>query len=397
MFPKLKVTKAYSNFHFLGSLGESAFITTVSLTNEFLVYGTESGSIEFFSLEDWSMVNIYRHSSQIKLIEADLAGLRLIGIDSRGEIFLYNAINDSTISIKEPPNLASSISKILWESWHPDMHVFGICDSRNIFIYSYVRDSIYGQRVEYVGKMRILSGQYPLLLCNGILVCHTERGNTSNFVLSTHDFTDKMKEKSKLRSEFLKDILKLRRYQDAWKICEFLDDIDAWEELGKVALIDMDMELALRVYRKIGDAGMVYSLEKIMYIEERALLAGYIAMYLEDYDLAQKMFLSSSKPIEALEMRQNLQDWEAALVLANRLDKEMIPFISREYASQLELQGDYRSALDHYEKAHLVEGNTNGMADAKINQHNEVRHSASLAFLTFEAFSYARLALLEPL
>lgn len=356
----------------LGSLSESGSITTVTLTNEFLIYGTESGSIEFFSLEDWSMVNIYRHSTQIILIEPDLFGLRLIVSDKKGAIFLYNAIDNSIILIKEPSNLSLTITKVLWESWNPDKHVFGIFDDRNIFIYSYTRDSIYGQKVTYVGKMKLLSGQYPLLLYNGIIVCQTESGKTSNFVLSTHDFTDKMKDRTKLRSEFLRDILKLHRYQDAWKICEFLDDPDAWYELGKQAMIDLDIELALRVFRRISDAGMVHSLEKIVSIEEKNLLSGYVAMYLQDYDLAQKMFLSSSNPIEALEMRRNLNEWESAIILANRLAKDLIPTLSREYAHQLELLGDYRNALDNYEKAYSTAADINGAIDSKTNQHNAV-------------------------
>ena len=52
---------------------------------------------------------------------------------------------------------------------------------------------------------------------------------------------------------------------------------------------------------------MLQSLGKVRLIEERNLLSGYLAQLLEKYDLAQTLFLSSSKPKLALEMRQNLQ------------------------------------------------------------------------------------------
>lgn len=45
--------------------------------------------------------------------------------------------------------------------------------------------------------------------------------------------------------------------------------------------------LAVRVYRHVGDAGMVMSLESILGIENKKLLAGHIAMFLQDFDLAQ--------------------------------------------------------------------------------------------------------------
>lgn len=44
---------------------------------------------------------------------------------------------------------------------------------------------------------------------------------------------------------------------------------------------------AVRVYRHVGDAGMVMSLESILGIENKKLLAGHIAMFLQDFDLAQ--------------------------------------------------------------------------------------------------------------
>ena len=43
--------------------------------------------------------------------------------------------------------------------------------------------------------------------------------------------------------------------------------------------------------------------------------------------------------------------WDIALQLARRLAEDEIPFISREYAQQLEFIGDYQAALRHYEMA----------------------------------------------
>ena len=50
----------------------------------------------------------------------------------------------------------------------------------------------------------------------------------------------------------------------------------------------------------MGDAGMVLSLQSIRHVEDRNLLAGYVAMYLEDFNLAQDLFLASSNPTAAL-------------------------------------------------------------------------------------------------
>jgi len=44
-------------------------------------------------------------------------------------------------------------------------------------------------------------------------------------------------------------------------------------------------------------------------------------------------------------------NWDTALQLAKSLASAEIPFISREYAQQLEFTGDYHAALRHYESA----------------------------------------------
>lgn len=40
----------------------------------------------------------------------------------------------------------------------------------------------------------------------------------------------------------------------------------------------LNIELALKVYRQLGDAGMVMALEECMRVEDRFLLAGYVSL-----------------------------------------------------------------------------------------------------------------------
>lgn len=48
---------------------------------------------------------------------------------------------------------------------------------------------------------------------------------------------------------------------------------------------------------------MVWSLEKILDVEERKLLLGHIALILGQYEKAEEYFLASSEPIHALDVR----------------------------------------------------------------------------------------------
>jgi WD repeat-containing protein 19 len=60
----------------------------------------------------------------------------------------------------------------------------------------------------------------------------------------------------------------------------------------------------------LGDASMVHSLESISGCEEKTALAGHI-LVLQGGDpaAAQELFLRSSQPRAALEMRQDLKHW----------------------------------------------------------------------------------------
>ena len=70
-----------------------------------------------------------------------------------------------------------------------------------------------------------------------------------------------------------------------------------------------------------------------------------------DYSMAQDLFLSSSRPLSALEMRRDLLHWDQALKLATTLSPAAVPEISVEYAQQLEFKGEYENGLKMYESA----------------------------------------------
>lgn len=53
------------------------------------------------------------------------------------------------------------------------------------------------------------------------------------------------------------------RFSDAWEMCKILNDHAAWNELARACLHHMEVEFAIRVYRTIGNVGMVMSLEQI--------------------------------------------------------------------------------------------------------------------------------------
>ena len=68
-------------------------------------------------------------------------------------------------------------------------------------------------------------------------------------------------------------------------------------ELAQAALKKLEIDFAGRIYRHLGDIGMVWSLNEIRTIEDKKLLSGHVAMILGDYNLAANLYLQSGKTL----------------------------------------------------------------------------------------------------
>jgi WD repeat-containing protein 19 len=105
---------------------------------------------------------------------------------------------------------------------------------------------------------------------------------------------------------------------------------------------------------------MVMSLQELQHVEDRCLLAGHISLLFCDYQRAQDLFLASSRPTAALEMRRDLLQWDQALKLAQALAPLQIPDICVRYGQQLEFRDEIDAALKMYESAlHTQDENGN--------------------------------------
>ncbi|CAJ1052137.1 WD repeat-containing protein 19 [Xyrichtys novacula] len=324
-----------------------------ALTADFLYYGTDSGNIVCVLVEDWKTVSSYSHLVGVRKMFPDINGTRLVFIDDKNSGFLLSSAN-ATDPCYELPNFSPTITGVLWDNWHADRGVFVAYDDDKVYTYALHKTTIYGPRVELVGSTPLLFSQKPLLLHNGELTCQTASGKTSDVTLSTHSFlknsTSTVPVSPAQLSEQLANALLLKRFHKALNLCKSAGSTSDWADLGKACLVHMEVEFAIQVFRMSSNVGMVLSLQGIQGIEDKNLLAGHLAMFLGDYNLAQDLYMSSTCPIAALEMRRDLLHWDSALMLAKSLAVHQIPLISKEYAVHLEFIGDYVNALSHYEK-----------------------------------------------
>lgn len=72
---------------------EHAVITSHCLTNEFLIYSTEEGYINYFFVEDWMYATEFKHSCGVRNIFCDPAGTRLVFIDDKSHGYIFNPVS----------------------------------------------------------------------------------------------------------------------------------------------------------------------------------------------------------------------------------------------------------------------------------------------------------------
>ncbi|XP_025602592.2 WD repeat-containing protein 19 isoform X2 [Athalia rosae] len=336
-------------------------ITCHILSPDFLVYGNDMGHILYFNLEAFEQSTELTHSNGIKRIYLDANGTQLCFIDDKSDTYIFDPINENTIQIVDCPN---SIEGVIWDQNIFDRGVFAVYNQNVIVTFVYVKYCIEGPKVNKISVTKLPTETVPLLMYSGEVTLSTAGSRLTQLTLSSHEHIGNVTDPKKM-GEILDNYVACRRFTHAWEACTKLNDLESWQLLGRSAMANLNVEFALRVYRHIEDVSTVWSLLKLENIDELALLCGHISTLLGDYNQAEKFFLRSSQPVEALNLRRDLMQWEQALNLAQKLKPEEVPFIAREYAQQLEFTGNYPKALANYER---------GLVDSGIQSNPVVQH-----------------------
>ena len=357
-------------------------ITHMQLTETMLIYATDTGGrggshggVKFFSLTDWTMLEgcEYRHDNAVVYVYPNRGGTRVCLIDNTGSGYIYNPSNSFILPISNfgGEDGSGGVSRILWDP--VDWGTFVAVEGRTFATYVYSPRSVFGPTVTKVGKVTEIEengdmnsnpcstdvphGASPAVCYNGRITCQLQNGQLDCVVLNTHSCVKKPSSSSRQKShgyyiESFNQRLALLRLKDAWDVAVRLKERRFWLALAGKALEQLDIGMAVRVYRALKDAAYTQALEQIVNVEDKNLLAGHVYMiHFSDYTKAQEMFLASTRPKTALEMRRDLLHWDHALKLANTIAPDEVAFISIEYAQQLEFKGEHGMALNNYESA----------------------------------------------
>ncbi|EDQ85531.1 uncharacterized protein MONBRDRAFT_34239 [Monosiga brevicollis MX1] len=337
-------------------------IIASTITEAFLIYATDKGGIHYFSLEDWMFVNEYQLPSGIKRFFADETGTRVVVVDNKGDAFVYSPVDDSCVEI---PNVSPTIKGFLWDTVATEKTLLGY-DDDSFYVYAFLQDHVdsvasghneLGSLCQFVGKSQLAHGCLPVRLVGGAVTSLTPSGKPKTDTLSTHRYLVEPKnvglsdlpaamEAALQMGNFPLAAILLNRLLGSQQKAPV-----ASSKAAEAALKALDIASATTMYRLLGKPGMVRTLKALEFVEDRHLLGGHVSMLLGKFNRAEQLFLNSSQPEEALHMHRDLLQWEQALKLASKYSPKDLPIVAREYAQQLEFQGNFSRALEHYQTA----------------------------------------------
>lgn len=248
---------------------------------------------------------------------------------------------DSILPISDS---TTTLTGFLWDSHDSDLFI-GF-NKTTCYIYICVRHSLDGPNVQRVAEMRLLSGA-PLLLSRGEMVVLSDSERMTTIQLVTHG-----RQENKLKQ--LEMMRKMHKLEGAWDLCKALNDRREFEILYKLAVETLNIRLALRIQRHLGNVAQVKFLEEIQDYDDIRLLQGFCAILSNKADVAQQILLKGATSMnyyEALELCRDLLMWEQALTMAQQIAPQEVFAISLEYAQQLEFSENFRDAMVQYEKA----------------------------------------------
>ena len=370
--------------------GSFSKITCMALTDNFLFYGTEAGTVEIFFLTEWTLLSgiELRLNNPIKKLYPNAMGTKVVIVDRANQVFLYDAVNvsGSNRGVTQFESAPTNVVQVMWDM--KEKNAVMIFDGNAVHTFIYVPTSMKGSMLVKLGpvtisslgeitlrpdKVDVAAGNIPLISIGGELTCQTAAGGISTI---SHPFfeqidasssgvgggsqsakrrssrgnMDPREEKDRLANAFCQ-ALALHKLERVWEVAVQLDKRAFYLALSSKAMELLDVEMAHRVYMQLEDPGMVMALRDCMHIEDKYLLAGQMALLFCDYQRAQDLFLLSSRPIAALEMRKDLVQWDQALKLSHVLAPNQIPDICIQYGHQLEVRDDYGNALKMFDDA----------------------------------------------
>ncbi|KAJ2938867.1 hypothetical protein O0L34_g18496 [Tuta absoluta] len=348
---------------------QGAIILDIYLTNDFFIFVTDQGHIEYFGVEEWRSSVRYKHTCAINGVYCDISGARACVVDSRRRAHVYAPAHHDLCALARGQR--ADILGVIWDICLSERNVFIIYTADSIETYYYSANSINGSHVDFVAATSILPSQIPLILFSGDVYCYANGGTVIKVSLESHNTSGLADADNEKRianqKKHIEKLILLRRFSEAWLFCDAVDEVDMWRSLGEAAVADLNVEFAIRVYTRLSDVAMVWALEDAAHIEDLSILCGMLCACLGKGDAAARWLEGAPNgALYALELHAARGDWARAAEIASVSCPSKAPAITLHRAQHLELTADYHEALTNYEKSLITEN----LDEIKVKEHN---------------------------
>lgn len=185
---------------------------------------------------------MYRHNMGLTKLFADTEGTKLIFIDDHAQGYVFLPALEEAIIIGDFPK---NCLVCLWDL--AQANHFIIYDGKVVYTHVFVRYSVHGKHTLKVGETKLNISQIPLMLCDGEMVLHIDGGQYATQSLSTHLILPGTSQNNNL-----KNFLNLRKYPEAFKICEKINLKGSWMEFAQHALADLEPSIGRWIFQIIG-------------------------------------------------------------------------------------------------------------------------------------------------
>ncbi|KRZ43699.1 WD repeat-containing protein 19 [Trichinella pseudospiralis] len=332
--------------------GNKERINCISLSADYVAYATDTGLMVLLFFDSFEPLTVLKHSIGIDLIATQRKGVKALFVTEKINIFAFDPITSEILEVNAKLEECKSLC---WEQCSVEKDVFLVADHLQMKIFKYMKSAINETRIELLHCIALDAQESVPVLCSQGSVVILSGSDLQERVITTNYKYEGQLENFPIELKTACQILHANKdVQSVLKNDEKKTEAELWEIVAKAALEELHIELGNICYQHIGDISMVWCLKDISCCENRDQLRAHVAMIMQNYALAEKLYIDSFNFKDALQMYCDIMDWENALRLADQFFPEQIANISKEFAQELEQIGQYEKAL-HYYRSGLTE------------------------------------------
>ncbi|KRZ57103.1 WD repeat-containing protein 19, partial [Trichinella nativa] len=314
-------------------------INCISLSADYVAYATDTGLIVFLFFDSFEPLTVLKHSIGIESIATQPKGVKALFVTEKINIFAFDPI---TCEILEVNAKLEECKSLCWEQCSIEKDIFIVADHLQMKIFKYMKSAINETRVELLHCIALDAQESVPVLCS----------QGSVVILSGSDLQDRV-------------IIANYKYE------------------GQLQNLPIELKNACQIlyankkcYQHIGDISMVWCLKDISCCENRDQLRAHVAMIMENYALAEKLYIDSFNSKDALQKNNDsLLEKEQIIIcckngiartslwcgelfneaadmskLKNILHQVTAKQFYVQYAKAMETMKDYSTAAESYKK-----------------------------------------------